>query len=453
MTFTRALSTNNYGPAKFIVDGTTPANGTHTTIAAALTSASSGDTIFIRPGTYTENLTLKAGVNLTSFGSDGYSQNTANASNVTILGKATATFVGSCSIYGICLKTNADFVLVVSGSSATNVNLINCYIFLNNNTGISYTSSSASSKIQLFYCKTDTATTGITLFASSSAGVLKIFQSIIENNGASVTVSTCSAGAINIYNSFFAHPITTSSTGALLGNNTDFIQALIFNGTGTNSISNCSIAGGTSSAVSVGTGVSLNISSTSIDSTNTNAISGAGTLRYSGISFTNTSSIINTTTQTANYMNLGKSNASGQPAFLAYLASDQLTKTGNGASYALGTNALTEVYDQDNNFVTSGTFTAPVTGRYHLGANIFCTNQSTAAFWQLYLVTSNRTYITQDGFNATAQNFSCNGSIFADMDAADTFTVTITGGGEASNRWTMSSQTNGGTNMYGYMEC
>jgi pectin methylesterase-like acyl-CoA thioesterase len=65
MTFTHALSTNNYGPAKFIVSSSA-ANGTHTTIAAALTSASTGDTIFIRPGTYTENLTLKAGVNLTA---------------------------------------------------------------------------------------------------------------------------------------------------------------------------------------------------------------------------------------------------------------------------------------------------------------------------------------------------------------------------------------------------
>ena len=46
MTFTHALSTNNYGPAKFIVDALV-ANGTHTTIASALTSASSGDTIFL----------------------------------------------------------------------------------------------------------------------------------------------------------------------------------------------------------------------------------------------------------------------------------------------------------------------------------------------------------------------------------------------------------------------
>jgi len=58
-------SDNNYGTAKLIVDATA-GSGNYTTIAAALAAASSGQTIFIRPGTYTENLTLVAGVNLTS---------------------------------------------------------------------------------------------------------------------------------------------------------------------------------------------------------------------------------------------------------------------------------------------------------------------------------------------------------------------------------------------------
>ena len=116
MTFTHALSTNNYGPAKFIVDASA-ANGTHTTIAAALTSASSGDTIFIRPGTYTENLTLKAGVNLCAFDCDDLTP------NVTISGKATFTAAGTVTISGIRLQTNSDFLLAVTGSAASIVHL------------------------------------------------------------------------------------------------------------------------------------------------------------------------------------------------------------------------------------------------------------------------------------------------------------------------------------------
>ena len=55
--------TNNFAGAKFIVDTNGLDQGaTHTTITAAMASASSGDTILIKPGTYTENYTHKAGV-------------------------------------------------------------------------------------------------------------------------------------------------------------------------------------------------------------------------------------------------------------------------------------------------------------------------------------------------------------------------------------------------------
>lgn len=41
----------------------------------------------------------------------------------------------------------------------------------------------------------------------------------------------------------------------------------------------------------------------------------------------------------------GRATNGSQPAFLAYLAATATNKTGNGASYTLGTDALTEVYD------------------------------------------------------------------------------------------------------------
>ena len=134
------LGTNTFTTAKWIVSPTA-SDGTHTTIAAALTSASSGDTIFIRPGTYTENPTLKAGVNLSAYTCD------ALTPNVTISGKCTFTGAGTVSISGINLQTNSDFCLAVTGSAASIVYLNNCYINALNNTAISYTSSSSSSAI------------------------------------------------------------------------------------------------------------------------------------------------------------------------------------------------------------------------------------------------------------------------------------------------------------------
>src|SRR6187431_1669292 len=99
----RQTFTNKWGTAKWIVDPSVAAVCTHTTIAAALTSASSGDTIFIRPGTYTENITLKAGVNLTAYGSD----DSLNGTGVVIInGTCTFTAAGSVTLYGLQLQTN-----------------------------------------------------------------------------------------------------------------------------------------------------------------------------------------------------------------------------------------------------------------------------------------------------------------------------------------------------------
>ena len=73
--------------------------------------------------------------------------------------------------------------------------------------------------------------------------------------------------------------------------------ALTHGGSGTSFAKDTKFTGGSSSAVSIG-GI-LPMINCIVDSTNTNAITGAGTLKYAFISFTNTSSTVNTTTQTA----------------------------------------------------------------------------------------------------------------------------------------------------------
>jgi hypothetical protein len=298
MTFSRALSTNNYGPAKFIVDGTTVANGTHSTIATALTSASSGDTIFIRPGTYTENLTLKAGVNLTAYGCDS-SLNTV--SNVIILGKCTMTTAGTVNISGIQLKTNSDFFLAVTGSANSIVNLNNCFLNCSNNTGISYTTSGTSSAITAFNCYGDIGTTGISVFASSGSGNLTFNYCNISNSGGATTASTSSAGALNLFYTEIACPITTSGTSALAirhsnvdpGSNT---IALTVGGSGSNEAMHSRFDGATTAAITVSS--TLQIHECNVISSNGAVVTGAGTITYTLISSTNattdTMSITNT---------------------------------------------------------------------------------------------------------------------------------------------------------------
>ncbi len=284
---------NNFGTAKWIVNATAGL-GTHTTIAAAISSASSGETVFIMPGTYTENLTLKIGVDLAAYVCD------ALRPNVTIVGKATFTGAGAVSISGIRLQTNSDFLLAVTGSAASIVSLSGCYLNCSNNTGISFTTSSSSAVIDITNSKVDLGTTGITYYSHSSAGSLSFSYCYMGNTGSSLTSTTQSAGVVNIYYTHIDGTLTNSSTGGLGLWHVDInpgalnITPLTVGGSGTNVAYNCFFSSGTASAISVGS--TLVLTDSTVSSTNTNAITGAGTLTYGNDVFSAASSKINTTT-------------------------------------------------------------------------------------------------------------------------------------------------------------
>ncbi len=297
------ISTNTFGCAKWIVSSDAT-QGTHTTIAGALTSASSGDTIFIRPGTYTENLTLKVGVNLAAFDCD------ALTPNVTISGKATLTAAGSVSISGIRLQTNSDFFLAVTGSAASVVNLKNCFLNCLNNTGISFTSSSSSSLIKIIDCYGDISTTSISLYSTSSSGGFSLINVQITNSGSSSTASTSSSGSLGFYRSNLSFPISTSSTAIFVAYECQFFTdatnttCVTLSGTGNGQITGSSLFSGSSVAISIGSGTTLGCFNSRIECTNTNGISGSGTLNLSGVVFSGSGRGISVTTKNVTGFNL-----------------------------------------------------------------------------------------------------------------------------------------------------
>jgi hypothetical protein len=292
------VSTNTFGCAKWIVSSDAT-QGTHTTIAAALTSASSGDTIFIRPGTYTENLTLKAGVDLAA-----YDCNASNGS-VLIVGKCTLT-TGSVSCSGIRFKTNGDNFLTMSSTGF--IIFTDCYLaVLGNATGISYTSASSNSRIVFKRCSGDISDANSKFLNSSSTGIILFDYCFITNGDAtgvnSTTASTISAGSIRTFACALGFQITSSGTAAVNCKDTDFSYEesgtssnstwLTLGGSGTNRIDRCYISGGTATAISAGTATAIYEST--ISSSNAAAISGAGTLSLSEVSFIDSSSAISNT--------------------------------------------------------------------------------------------------------------------------------------------------------------
>lgn len=290
------MAYRNYAKANgFIVDKL--GNGDFTTITAAVAAATSGKDILIQAGTYTESFTLPAGVNLMGLASDSMTP------SVSIVGTITMTAAGTSTISNVLLQTNSSNLIVVSGTNAVVLKIFGCFLNCTNATGISFTNSNASSQILINNSYGDITTTGIALFASSSAGNLNIQYSNFSNSGATTTANTASAGTLNCFYSSLKNPITTSGTAGIglelsdINSEAQNVTALTVGGSGTNSFQNINVSSGTASAISVGASATLGTSQITVHSSNTNAITGAGSININGNFYTGSSSNNNVTTQ------------------------------------------------------------------------------------------------------------------------------------------------------------
>lgn len=121
----------------------------------------------------------------------------------------------------------------------------------------------------------------------------------------------------------------------------------------------------------------------------------------------------------------GEMTNSSQPAFLGTEAGNS-NITGDGTSFTVGATGTgyTEIFDQNADFNTNGTFTTPLTGRYCFQACIQLdkiTNSHTYGYFNL--LTSNRNYTQkqENPWNSqTGTQLTWNMGILADMDAGDT---------------------------------
>lgn len=427
-------SINNHGTARWIVDPI-PGQGTHTTITAAIISSSSGDTIFIRASAnpYVENPTLKAGVNLTAFGSDGIAacQGNPPVVNVIIKGTTTAAFSGSATLSGIQLMTNGATALSMTGSNPCSLTMVNSSIYARDATGFILNNSLSNLN---FYCCSFRSDATNNLYTAMATGGID-FENCVFNLSATGAANTIALGRA-VFNAcdMPGLALATSNVGGVFVQSCYWqygdVTLLTTAGSGTSEIFNSYLQSNLASAISIGAGTTVNVVNCSILSTNTNAITGAGILNYGGITFLN-SNVINTTTQNPYIFRPGVVRAAHQPSFLAYLGANDIAVTGNGANYRLGTNiALTKSFDQGNNFNTNGIFTAPYTGR-HLFMGTICLFSISAAMTNgyLYLNTTASSYLL-DSLNpgvvqANAGIISLKGGAIVPMAAGDTANLSI----------------------------
>lgn len=261
--------------------------GDFTTIASASAAASSGQTIFIRSGTYTEDWSPKDGVNYVAYNTS------SGTASVKIVGKMSFSSAVTCAFKGIYFQTNSDNIVAITGTASVSIDFRECYFNASNATAFSCTASAGTQVVNFSNCDGDLGTTGITWFTFTRGG-LNIKRCSFGNGAQSTTASTLTnSSSIGASYSTIQVPITTSDSASVgmtgitmrLGGGYN-LTCLTLNGNGSIDIEFCLLESGTATVISVGSGVSAEIYECTLDSTNTNAISGTGTVLIGGITYT-----------------------------------------------------------------------------------------------------------------------------------------------------------------------
>lgn len=166
----------------------------------------------------------------------------------------------------------------------------------------------------------------------------------------------------------------------------------------------------------------------------TGVLTGNGTSAITGSSITDNTVVMGSTSNlvqdtTIKVTDDGEMTNASQPAFLAYQASTVSNATGDATFYTLGSTVdLTEVFDQNSDFdPTTGTFTAPIVGRYFLATNAFIFGGTAITTYDITLTTTNRKFRGRISMDAAAELSMITQplSIITDMDLGDTATVTV----------------------------
>lgn len=144
-----------------------------------------------------------------------------------------------------------------------------------------------------------------------------------------------------------------------------------------------------------------------------------------------------------------------QPAFNAYLSTNQANVTGDGTVYTIIFD--TELFDQGSNYNNAtGTFTAPVAGKYQFNFTVDLI-ATTATGGIINLVTTGRTYrlvAVKPSVVGTAGGDTClSGSIIVSMAANDTATVTAMASGTTKISAVYGTSSPSVTSFSGFLVC
>lgn len=289
----RVNSTNLFGISPYIVD-TVDSNGSFTSIQAAINAASAagGGVVYIRPGTYTEDLTFAANVDLVGADAVGFTSN--GVSLVNIVGAHTVNFTGKVFCYSISFRANGASTIITSTAGAPVLLLFFCSIRPNGGVAINITN--ASCFMNLYQSQPEISTGN---FCTVSAGTLSIQGSSMSNIGAGPWGNLVISGTaiLDVEYSTITGTIALSNTARLNA----FYSFLDSVNSGSNSITvsdtavaftvKCYLFAFGAGCVVVNAGASFESTDGFFDTDTDPVVSGAGTFFYGVNTFNNKNAI------------------------------------------------------------------------------------------------------------------------------------------------------------------
>lgn len=258
---------------KYVVDPTA-LETEYQTIQAALDAANAAGTaaaVYIRPGTYTENLTLYDGIDL--WGAVGV----ADTQTCVIQGVHTPPASGTLTVRNIFLQSATDiFNSAVAGT--TELILIDCAVNVTN--GYTFNLPNWTGGIAGF----DIGEIGSTNdgWINNTGGSYIFMTNITMGAGA---VNTCIiSGSSEFYNVHVQCPITYQSTGTtVISGGCWFDRTVTTANTATVGVYNSLFDTGALQAITHNSASTLILSTVSVNSTNVPAIGGTGTIDITGL--------------------------------------------------------------------------------------------------------------------------------------------------------------------------
>lgn len=270
-------ATNVYSNNRYVVGATSP----YTTVQAAINAAQAAGgnaTIWVRAGTYTENLTLYNTVDIEG----------ADSALTIIVGTHTPPTSGAISFTRIGLNSATD-ILNSAAAGTTTITFSRCVFNLIN--GYSANLTNWTGAICFRYCIDNSTKNGIVY---NTAGAAILINHSILGLGANIMTAN---GNVTIMSTATSCPILVNGTGtSLFVGGSTFQNNVATAGTHTLTLAQIRIASGSTQAFTHNSATTAVINAVIMNTSNATAIGGTGTLQIMDIQFPNSNVIAGTIT-------------------------------------------------------------------------------------------------------------------------------------------------------------